>query len=195
MIPPGPLQPVYAGLFLALAVFATLRLIRSGGAVDRVGWALELAMSISMFVMVFDWGVSRWVVLQSIVFGAGAVWYLARSFGPGESDEVSEHPTADAHVGHSPLHLAHHAVMMGAMIWMLIAMIPHGRNLLGHFAMVTPRQLWAFMIGAGLSLVLAVALVALVVAWVRARNRHGVRGYDVAMTAGMLAMVAPMLTL
>lgn len=216
MIPPGPLQPIYATLFVVLALAAGHGLLRAGGRTDRVGWALELAMAVSMFVMVFDWGVSRWVVFQSIVFGAGGLWYLARAFGLGTStmagvladDAAFDAADADgsgridgdevapsAHSSHSPLHLAHHAVMMGAMIWMLIAMIPHGRGVLGHFAMISPRQVWPFMIGAGLSLLLAASLVALTVGWLRGRDRHGRRGYDVAMTAGMFAMVAPMLTL
>lgn len=195
MVPSGWLQVPYAALFAALIVVALVKLPRAHAWQNRVSLGFELGMLASMLVMVFPLGVSRFVVLQVIVFSLGTLWYLARALGFGDPAPDFEEPDGTHQLG--PLHLGYHGAMMLTMIWMNIAMIPHGRPSTGHFSMIGVAQTEEFVAGLVLSVVLAAGTLNQLLALLRATNsRHRLRcGADAGMSAGMLAMTAPMLNL
>lgn len=187
MIPSGLLQVPYAGLFAILSLVAVVRLVRVHTWPARLTGAFELAMSVAMFVMVFNWGVSRAVTLHVVVFVCGALWYFARAFGLDERLVVP-----DVHT-HGPLHLGYHALLMLTMVWMVVSMIPHGRPVTGHFSMIGMGQPVAFVAGMVLSGVQTLGTIVLLVRLIRGRHPRLSALYDVGMSAGMLAMTAPMI--
>lgn len=195
MIPSGWLQLPYAALFAVLIAVALVKLVRAFAWQNRVSLTFELAMNASMLIMVFSWGVSRLVVFQVIVFSLGALWYFARALGFGDPAPDFEEPEGGHLLG--PLHLGYHGTMMLAMIWMNVAMIPHGRPSTGHFSMIGIAQPAEFVAGLVLSAVLAAGTMNQLVALVRAQSsRHRIRcASDLGMSSGMLAMTAPMLNL
>ncbi len=195
MIPAGWLQLPYAALFMVLVAVALVKLVRAYAWQNRVSLSFEVAMNASMLVMVFSWGVSRLVAAQVIVFSLGALWYFARALGFGDPAPDFEEPGASHQLG--PLHLGYHGAMMLTMVWMNVAMIPHGRPRTGHFSMIGVAQPTEFVAGLALSAVLTGGTLNQTVAVLKATgHRHRLRcGADVGMSAGMLAMTAPMLNL
>lgn len=195
MIPSGWLQLPYAVLFAVLIAVALVKLIRAFTWQNRVSLVFELAMNVSMLVMVFPVGVSRIVAVQVAVFSLGAFWYFARALGFGDPAPDFEEAESGHQLG--PLHLGYHAAMMLTMVWMNVAMIPHGRPTTGHFSMIGIAQPEEFVAGLALSAVLTGGTLNQLVAVLRANHRrHRLRcATDLGMSGGMLAMTLPMLNL
>lgn len=189
MIPTGWLQAPYAVLFVTLTLVALRRIVAPQGWVPRVTTAFEVLMGAAMLIMVFNWGVSRAVPLQVIVFSLGAIWYLARALG---LDERFPSGASEAHT-HGPLHLGYHALLMLTMVWMVLAMIPHGRPVTGHFGMIGVGQLVYFVLGIVLSGAMTVGTIVLAARLARGVHHRLAALYDVGMSLGMLAMTAPMI--
>ncbi|MEV6946731.1 DUF5134 domain-containing protein [Streptomyces sp. NPDC051172] len=87
----------------------------------RVDHALHAAMGVFMIAMAWPWGMDFPAVPQIVLFGAGALWFVTAA--PLRRGEDSR--------GRTLRRALPHAVMMGAMAWMVAAMDVSG-SMSGH---------------------------------------------------------------
>lgn len=121
MIAAHGLRLVLTVLFTAVTVLSLVRAIRPGvfrAASERITHGLHAVMGLAMGVMVWPWGMDLPAAPQAAFFALAAAWFvgmaLLRSRGL--------RSRSPAVVGHAATHGLLHAVMMGAMAWMLLAM-------------------------------------------------------------------------
>jgi hypothetical protein len=94
--------------FAVTGVFCVFRCLQGGPAHSRVSDVLHVLMCAGMIVMAWPAGMDFARVPQLVLFTAAAVWFVGMLvFGVG---------------GHGRWSLAHHALMMAAMAWMLLVM-------------------------------------------------------------------------
>ncbi|MGW3240171.1 DUF5134 domain-containing protein [Streptomyces olivaceus] len=113
MIAANGLRWILTLMFAAPALHGLWRLVQpTTDLTGRVGHVLHAAMGVLMIAMAWPWGMGLAVAPQVVLFTAGALWFLAASLlRPGER------PRAGAVNAAWP-----HALMMGAMAWMVAAM-------------------------------------------------------------------------
>lgn len=103
--------------FCATGIWTTFRLFADLELSDKVGHGFHALMSAGMATMVWPWGMSLALGAQAALFVIATGWFLGVAIYAKRS-------------GASPVHylwhLPYHAVMMAAMAWMLIAMLPMG---------------------------------------------------------------------
>lgn len=109
--------------FAGTGCWFLVRGVRGASVADRISAVAHVVMSAGMIAMAWPWGMSLPVAAQVVVFSAAALWFCALLLGwmPSECREGRH-----AH--------AHHALMMGAMVWMLVTMpdMPVGSGGGGH---------------------------------------------------------------
>ncbi|ATE54121.1 MULTISPECIES: DUF5134 domain-containing protein [Actinosynnema] len=91
--------------------FHLVRLRRDGGLVDRVGSVLHALMCAGMVLMAWPATMAFAPVPQTALFAVAAAWFAALAAIGGR-----------ACAGHGRVELAHHAVMMAGMAWMVVVM-------------------------------------------------------------------------
>lgn len=109
--------------FCATGIWTMFRLFVDPELSEKVGHGFHALMSAGMATMVWPWGMSLALGAQAALFVIATGWF----FGVAISAKRS---------GASPVHylwhLPYHAVMMAAMAWMLIAMLPMGSDSTSH---------------------------------------------------------------
>ncbi|MFC8513874.1 DUF5134 domain-containing protein [Streptomyces sp. NPDC057257] len=122
MIAASGLRWILSLAFALFTVHETWRTVVPGtGNAERVGHALHAAMGVFMIAMVWPWGMDLPAVPQTVLFGVGALWFVAAAAF-----------RAGAHSRVRALRLAlPHVVMMGAMAWMVAVMDASG-SMSGH---------------------------------------------------------------
>lgn len=133
-------------VFTASALwFAKLVLRRGTAPAERVNCAAHLCMSVLMLLMLWSWP-SLPMLPQLVVFTAATLWFAAQCVLAGSRSKRAEH--------------LHHAVMMGAMLWMVAAMavLPHSpAHAAAHHGSAAPTStipVSAAVLTAGLGLLL-----------------------------------------
>ncbi|MFG3248033.1 DUF5134 domain-containing protein [Streptomyces sp. NPDC048187] len=113
MIAASGLRWILTLMFAAPVGYGLWRLGRPAtGLTGRVGHALHAAMGVLMIAMAWPWGMDLAVAPQVVLFTAGALWFVAASLiRPGEHSRTGAAKAAWPH-----------ALMMGAMAWMVAAM-------------------------------------------------------------------------
>ncbi|MEV5698121.1 DUF5134 domain-containing protein [Streptomyces anthocyanicus] len=113
MIAANGLRWILTLMFAAPALYGLWRLARpTTGLTGRVGHLLHAAMGVLMIAMAWPWGMDLAVAPQVVLFTAGALWFVAASLvWPGERSRSGAVRAAWPH-----------ALMMGAMAWMVAAM-------------------------------------------------------------------------
>ncbi|WP_066516447.1 DUF5134 domain-containing protein [Curtobacterium ammoniigenes] len=105
-------------LFALVGVYYAARVVVDRVWSDRVDAAAHLAMSVVMALSQTAWAGVIPVAAQICGFTALTLWYLwLILFEP----DAASHGLAHHH---GPRRLGYHAIMMGAMVWMAIAMVP-----------------------------------------------------------------------
>lgn len=84
--------------------------------IDRMSDLAHAAMCAGMIAMIWPWGRNVPVWFQAAVFGTATVWFLVLLTGDARLRPAS-YPSGSRGLWH-----AHHALMMGAMTWMVVAM-------------------------------------------------------------------------
>ncbi len=108
-----PLAVLLTVLFVGTGVYCLLRCVvptrlgASPALAPRISEACHVIMAIGMTLMAWPWGMRapRWP--QLIVFGLGTIFFLAQLVRPDR---------------HSRVAVLQHALMMGAMVWMIVIM-------------------------------------------------------------------------
>jgi Domain of unknown function (DUF5134) len=187
-----------AARWLLTAVFAAaglrplLALGRAGTAraADRVCDVLHVLMSAALLAMTWRSEPAPAVWLQTALFGCAVIWFGLAS------------PSGTARFWSASLPGAHHALMAGAMIWMITAMpadmrmTPAGAGRTAMAAMSHPAMPAAVL---AVSVLLAAYFALAAIAWSVRAIRPGRRGNGraaashAAMSAGMAAMLLAML--
>ncbi|NDZ78983.1 DUF5134 domain-containing protein [Streptomyces sp. SID10853] len=124
MITATGLRWIMTVLFCALTLYGVWRALASGSAhgsahahaghpwVARLAHLLHAVMALAMLAMVWPWGMDLLVVPQVVFFSLAAGWFLLAAVAwPGEPAR-----------GRALLSVLPHAVMTGAMAWMVAAM-------------------------------------------------------------------------
>ncbi len=179
------LQWAFTLVFSALAAHSLLRIVTDRSSpVALVGHAFHLAMSLDMVAMAWPW----WEMVpwraQIVVFSAATLWYAALALFGSRRVSLGTGP-------HPRWHQLMHAVMMGAMVWMVAAMPPGGHH----------HELSSASFAVGAILVAALVLFGIATAWqvfasLRRRQARNILIDEVAATAmniGMAGMCALML--
>ncbi|WP_328470639.1 DUF5134 domain-containing protein [Streptomyces sp. NBC_00448] len=120
MIAAHGLRWILTVLFAAVTLLSVARALRPGqarAAAERTTHALHALMGTAMAVMVWPRGMDVPATPQAVFFLLAAAWFVVAALlrgrwiwrGPGEA-------------GHPRTHVVLHAVMMGGMAWMLLAM-------------------------------------------------------------------------
>jgi hypothetical protein len=109
-------------LFVLVAGYALLRAVRAAVWEDRVTHLLHAVMGVAMALMAWPWGARQPAAPQAVFFGLAAAWFVALAALPGPAAwrSAAHGGTVSRRWGHA----LPHAVMMGAMAWMLEAMPP-----------------------------------------------------------------------
>ncbi|MFK4546430.1 hypothetical protein RKD29_006026 [Streptomyces tendae] len=117
MIAASGLRWILTLMFAAPVLYGLWRLVLpAAGLTGRVGHVLHAAMGVLMIAMAWPWGMDLAVAPQVVLFTAGAVWFVGASLiRPGGRSRTG------AVVAAWP-----HALMMGAMAWMVEAMATPG---------------------------------------------------------------------
>ncbi|WP_020498173.1 DUF5134 domain-containing protein [Sciscionella marina] len=100
---------------------------------DRVSWIAHVLMSAGMIAMAWPWGMSLPMNPQLALFALVALWFLGLA--------VRGHRPCVGHGNLRRLPHVHHAVMMGAMVWMIASMpmaMGGGGSSGGHHHMAMP---------------------------------------------------------
>lgn len=194
MVDDGLARWALTALFGLSGVWFLLQAVRGGSWADRVCDALHATMSLAMVAMCWPQLTGRAVLAQVVVFGAAALWFAGLTLLPAGRRLPRRHDD-DPWLG--GLHVA----MMAGMVWMLVAMPAlHGAD---------PATAATVPVLSGLGLI-ALLLAGTAVSATSAvpgrgadrrtgrGTRHGGIGWHlahVAMGVGMVAMIAPMVTL
>ncbi|MFL9655086.1 DUF5134 domain-containing protein [Streptomyces sp. PB17] len=117
MIAASGLRWILTLMFAAPVLYGLWRLALPGtGLTGRVGHVLHAAMGVLMIAMAWPWGMDLAVAPQVVLFTAGAVWFVGASLiRPGGRSRTGAVAAAWPH-----------ALMMGAMAWMVEAMAASG---------------------------------------------------------------------
>lgn len=187
------LQWPFTLVFSAVAVYLAFRVLTArGGALLRVSHLLHLAMALVMIAMSWPvWNSLPWR-LQLVFFMAATLWFVVLAL----LRVVRVLPAATGRHRHL-WHELCHAVMMGAMTWMVWAMPPgddsHAHHLdMGHMAGLTEVQRTA---GEVLVVALLAALFVELVLLFREKPRSLDPVATVLMLVGMAGMCWVMLTM
>ncbi|WP_269855523.1 DUF5134 domain-containing protein [Streptomyces sp. RPT161] len=109
-------------LFAAVTAYSAARTLRPGRAhggstvAERVTHSVHALMGLAMIAMVWPWGMRLPTTPQVVVFSLASAWFVASALLHGRWVWGSDGD------GHPRLHGVPHAVMMGAMAWMLAVM-------------------------------------------------------------------------
>lgn len=188
-------QWLFTILFGVLAIYSLRRMVGERAVpIVFIGHLLHAAMSAGMAAMAWPWWERVPWLAQVVFFACATLWYLVLC-------AIAAHaPAARQRCGGGPDHQFMHAVMMGAMAWMVVAMAPgegasadaggHAHHLMGTGVSVAGALLTAGLLIAG-------ALTATAAA---AGARHMrlpafEHGATSAMNFGMAAMCALMLAM
>lgn len=194
MISDPILQWILSAVFLGTGLVYLVRVVRGRSLSGRVGDILHLLMSAAMFAMVWEWGMALPIWPQAILFALAAAWFLAVALMPRLAAAM------DHHHAHEPRWVWwYHVVMMGAMSWMLLAMLPPagaGGEHMHHGGL----ELWNALIGlgflvlllAGTALFVANAVPAITSRTPAAVSERTASVVNVLMGAGMVAMIIPL---
>lgn len=131
MIESGLLRWVLTIVFTVTTVWFVFRAARRGAGVpERVSSTGHVVMGALMVPMAWPWGMWIPALPQIVVLSAAALWFLLLGLGNLRSGAGNEHGGRASGL--------HHAVMMGAMLWMvatmpeLMAATPHDSGSGGH---------------------------------------------------------------
>ena len=121
MIATHALRWILTVLFTAVSTLSAARTLRPGvprshAATERVTHTLHALMGVAMALMVWHWGAGLPVIPQAVFFALAAAWFLVSALLRGQwvwRGQGEDHPRT---------HAVLHALMMGAMAWMLLAM-------------------------------------------------------------------------
>ncbi|MFG3132310.1 DUF5134 domain-containing protein [Streptomyces tendae] len=117
MIAASGLRWILTLMFAAPVLYGLWRLVLpTTGLTGRVGHVLHAAMGVLMIAMAWPWGMDLAVAPQVVLFTAGAVWFVGTSL---------IRPGGRSRTG-AVLAAWPHALMMGAMAWMVAAMATSG---------------------------------------------------------------------
>ncbi|MEU9635825.1 DUF5134 domain-containing protein [Streptomyces tendae] len=117
MIAASGLRWILTLMFAAPVLYGLWRLVLpTTGLTGRVGHVLHAAMGVLMIAMAWPWGMDLAAAPQVVLFTAGAVWFVGASL---------IRPGALSRTG-AVLAAWPHALMMGAMAWMVGAMATSG---------------------------------------------------------------------
>ncbi|GAA1210298.1 DUF5134 domain-containing protein [Prauserella alba] len=116
MIDAPVLRWLLTSVFAATALwYGTVMVLPRVRAAVRVDSAWHMLMGAAMVVMAWPWGMGVATTPQTVLFAVAGVWFVGRiAFGP-------VHHHGDTLVA-SRAAGVHHAVMMGAMAWMVASM-------------------------------------------------------------------------
>ncbi|MEU6173624.1 DUF5134 domain-containing protein [Streptantibioticus parmotrematis] len=109
-------------VFALVTAFSVTRAVRPGAghggsvSAQRVTHALHAVMGLAMIAMAWPWGMRLPVAPQVALFSLAAVWFVASVALDGRGMWTHDGD------GHPRLHGLLHAVMMGAMAWMVAVM-------------------------------------------------------------------------
>jgi len=105
-------------VFSALTIHALVRIVTERHMpIAVVGHVFHVAMSAAMVAMAWPWWETWPWMTQIVVFGLATAWYVGVALAKQISPSINAGP-------HPWWHLVMHAVMMGAMTWMVAAMPP-----------------------------------------------------------------------
>lgn len=145
-------QWVFTIVFLLLVVHSLVRLMGERAVpVLIIGHLLHVVMSLDMAVMAWPWWTQVPWSSQVAFFAAATLWYLVL----GGMTARSRHRAQ--RWGGGPAHQLMHALMMGAMTWMVLAMAPgeagsggaHAHHLMSAGVAVAGILLTAGLLAAG----------------------------------------------
>ena len=97
--------------FAGTGCWFLVRGLRRAGVADRISSLAHVVMSAGMIAMAWPWGMSLPVPAQVVAFGAAALWFCVMLL------DLTPAECCEGRSAH-----AHHALMMGAMVWMLVTM-------------------------------------------------------------------------
>lgn len=161
--------------------------VRGGSWADRVCDTFHVLMSLSMVAMAWPWGTAVPVLPQVLLFAAASVWFVLMAvLPPDRPPRNREHTDRGAWLPWL------HVVMMVSMVWMLLAMPAlHGATTAaGPLTVLSGVAVLVLLVS---GTVLSVTATVPVVTGGRSGPRLPWHAAHVAMGAGMVAMVAPLL--
>ncbi|WGD36958.1 DUF5134 domain-containing protein [Lysinibacter sp. HNR] len=210
MITHPVLQWAFTLVFLTIALYFTYRaVIDRTRPVQAVGHALHTVMSVVMVAMAWPWWISTPLISQLVFFVLATIWFLMLLV-----LQVFTRVTAGAALGGGPWHQLLHTLMMFAMVWMIVVMLPDDRDAApgtgqgqptsgygGHSGHGSALPEWAVLSGVAVTTALLVAGTILIVEVIacarqsrRAWNAHTVdHTAGAVMSLGMAAMCWTML--